>query len=58
VPAGDPTTLTEAIMTLAATPITTLQAMGEAARLRVFARHNIDVEAAKLAALFMQFQGM
>ena len=58
VPAGDPTTLTEAIMTLAATPITTLQAMGEAARLRVFARHNIDVEAAKLAALFMHFQGM
>lgn len=58
VPAGDPATLTEAIMTLAATPLTTLQAMGEAARLRVFARHNIDVEAAKLAALFMQFQGM
>lgn len=58
VPAGDPATLTEAILTLAATPLSTLQAMGEAARLRVFARHNIDVEAAKLAALFMQFQGM
>lgn len=52
VPAGDATALADAIGTLAATPRETLQAMGLAARARVFARHDIDQEAQKLAALF------
>ena len=53
-----PAALTEAILTLAQTPVETLTAMGEAARTRVFARHNIDTEAAKLAALFAQYKGV
>lgn len=52
VPAGDAAALAKAIGTLAATPPATLRAMGEAARARVFARHDIDQEAAKLARLF------
>ncbi|MBL4928210.1 glycosyltransferase family 4 protein [Fuscibacter oryzae] len=52
VPAGDAATLADAIAKLAATPRDTLQAMGLAARKRVFARHDIDQEARKLAALF------
>lgn len=51
VPAGDPLALAEAIAALASTPQDTLAAMGQAARVRVFERHDIDVEAAKLAAL-------
>jgi glycosyltransferase involved in cell wall biosynthesis len=58
VPAGDPAALTEAILTLAETPVATLTAMGEAARTRVFARHNIDTEAAKLVALFAEYKGV
>lgn len=58
VPAGDPQALAEAIQTLAQTPDATLQTMGEAARLRVFARHDIDTEAAKLAALFAEFSSL
>lgn len=52
VPAGDPGALADAIATLAATPGDRLQAMGQAARARVFARHDIDREAEKLARLF------
>ncbi len=52
VPAGDAAALAMAIGTLAATPPQTLRAMGAAARARVFARHDIDQEAAKLARLF------
>lgn len=51
VPAGDAIALAEAIAALAATPAASLTAMGAAARTRVLERHDIDVEAAKLAAL-------
>jgi glycosyltransferase involved in cell wall biosynthesis len=54
VPAGDPLALAEAIAALARTPQDKLTAMGKAARDRVFERHDIDVEAAKLAALIAQ----
>jgi colanic acid/amylovoran biosynthesis glycosyltransferase len=51
VPAGDPAALAAAIDEMAATPAKTRTAMGRAARVRVMARHDIDHEAAKLAAL-------
>lgn len=51
VPAGDPQALASAIGTLATTPQRKLQEMGKSARARVMQRHNIDTEAAKLAAL-------
>lgn len=54
VPAGDPLALAEAIAALARTPQDKLTAMGKAARDRVFERHDIDVEAAKLAGLIAQ----
>jgi colanic acid/amylovoran biosynthesis glycosyltransferase len=37
---------------MAATPAAKLQAMGKAAWARALARHDVDVEAAKLADLF------
>ena len=52
VPAGDVQALAEAIASLAATPPTKLDEMGTAARARVLARHDVNVEAAKLARLF------
>ena len=52
VPAGDAGALAAAIRALAATPAADLAAMGQAARTRVLARHDVDIEAAKLAALF------
>jgi glycosyltransferase involved in cell wall biosynthesis len=52
VPAGDAAALAEAMVTLAATPRDRLAAMGQVGRARVLARHDIDTEAAKLAALF------
>ncbi|MDO8311106.1 MAG: glycosyltransferase, partial [Sideroxyarcus sp.] len=52
VPAGDAQALAEAIDELAATPHDRLIVMGKAARTRVFARHDIDTEAAKLTELF------
>ncbi|MGA0541403.1 glycosyltransferase [Neotabrizicola sp. VNH66] len=52
VPAGDPAALAGAIRQAAATPQGTLARMGRAARERVLARHDIDREAEKLAALF------
>lgn len=52
VPAGDAAALADAIGKLAATPRETLQAMGLAGRERVFARHDIDQEARRLATLF------
>jgi glycosyltransferase involved in cell wall biosynthesis len=57
VPAGDPVALAEAIAALARTPQDELAAMGKAARDRVFERHDIDVEAAKLAALIAGKRG-
>ncbi len=52
VPAGDAGALAQAIRDLAATPPDRLTEMGAAARTRVLARHDIDREAARLAALF------
>lgn len=52
VPAGDGAALAQAIDALAAVPPARLAEMGSVARARVFARHDIDIEAAKLAALF------
>ena len=46
--------LAEAITELAATPDEKLRRMGTTGRARVLMRHNVDVEAAKLAALFTQ----
>ena len=52
VPAGDEAALIAAMRScLSATPAT-LEAMGHSAHERVLQRHSIDVEAAKLAALF------
>lgn len=52
VPAGDAGALAGAITALAATPPARLAEMGAAARARVLQRHDIDREAARLAALF------
>ncbi len=52
VPAGDAEALAYAIRTLAATPHSTLTTMGHAARTRVLARHDINIEAEKLTTLF------
>ncbi len=51
VPAGDAQALAAAIDTLAAVPAAALLRMGQAARAQAFARHDIDTEAEKLAAL-------
>ena len=47
--AGDVEDLSKAMREALALPIETLQQMGDAAYTRVIARHNIDIEAAKLA---------
>ncbi|WP_258609693.1 glycosyltransferase [Mesorhizobium sp. AR10] len=52
VPAGDSAMLASAILSLADTPRERLAVMGIAARERVFARHDVDAEAKKLAAQF------
>lgn len=52
VPAGDADALAAAIAGLAETPRQTLAGMGRAGHARVLARHDIDGEAEKLAALF------
>jgi len=54
VPAGDAQALAEAITQLATSPDDKLRRMGTTARARVMVRHNIDTEAAKLAAHFCQ----
>ncbi len=54
VPAGDAQALAEAITELATTPDDKLRRMGTTGRGRVLMRHNIDVEAAKLAGMFAQ----
>jgi colanic acid/amylovoran biosynthesis glycosyltransferase len=51
VSAGDPIALAGAIHSLATTPPDRLAEMSDAARARVLARHDIDDEAARLAAL-------
>ena len=50
--AGDVEDLSKAMREALALPIATLQKMGDAAYTRVIARHNIDIEAAKLAEHF------
>jgi glycosyltransferase involved in cell wall biosynthesis len=52
VPCGDIELLAEAMRDCLDAPEEMLVRMGEAARARVLARHNIDTEAAKLAKLF------
>ena len=54
VPAGDVQRLADAMQLCLQTPCEVLVQMGEAARQRVLDRHDIDTEAAKLAALFRQ----
>ena len=54
VPAGDVAPLVEAIVDLASSSHDKLRRMGTTGRARVLIRHNIDVEAAKLAAHFAQ----
>lgn len=56
-PAGDAEALACAIDALAATSPAQLADMGSTARTRVFARHDIDIEAAKLEALFSMAGG-
>jgi colanic acid/amylovoran biosynthesis glycosyltransferase len=51
-PAGDIDALVAAIEACLATPADVLARMADAAQQRVLARHDIDIEAAKLAALF------
>ncbi|KZX99940.1 MULTISPECIES: glycosyltransferase [unclassified Sulfitobacter] len=53
VPAGDVAALAEAMTALHDAPLSTLEGMGANARARVFARHDVSREAAKLAD-FMQ----
>lgn len=52
VPAGDVDALTKAMQGLAQTPVAELAKMGKAGRTRALARHDVTVEAAKLADLF------
>jgi glycosyltransferase involved in cell wall biosynthesis len=54
IPAGDVQALAAAIEDVLARAPDALQAMGDAGRRRVLARHDADVEAAKLAALFQR----
>ena len=52
VPAGDADALADALAELARMPAGARAEMGRAGRARVLARHDVDAEAAKLAALF------
>jgi colanic acid/amylovoran biosynthesis glycosyltransferase len=52
IPAGDVEQLVKVIQACLDTPVQELTAMGQAAHARVFARHRIDAEALRLAALF------
>ena len=49
VPAGDVTALAAAMDRIGAAPLATLTKMGRSGRARVLARHDVDVEARKLA---------
>ena len=51
-PAGDVDALAAALEEFLATPVSLLDAMGEAGYQRVLERHSVDIEAAKLAQLF------
>jgi colanic acid/amylovoran biosynthesis glycosyltransferase len=54
VPAGDVDALTQAMKACLDSPADKLAQMGEAARRRVLSRHDVDMEAAKLAKLFKE----
>lgn len=54
IPAGDVNDLVVALEECLFTPKAKLQQMGEAAYLKVMARHDIDTEAAKLRSLFLR----
>jgi colanic acid/amylovoran biosynthesis glycosyltransferase len=54
IPAGDIKALAEAMRACLATPTATLTRMGATARDRVLARHSVDVEAAKMARLYLK----
>jgi colanic acid/amylovoran biosynthesis glycosyltransferase len=56
VPAGDSAALASAILSVAETPREQLAAMGAAARERTLARHDVNVEARKLATQFASDQ--
>ena len=51
-PAGDVDRLVAVLEEFLATPVESLEKMGESARLRVLERHSVDTEARKLAQLF------
>lgn len=53
-PAGDVERLAEVMVQCLQAPPEVLSRMGESARARVLLRHDVDVEAGKLAALFRQ----
>jgi len=53
-PAGSVEDLETAMSDLLSQPVEVLQRIGEAAHARVLSRHDIDTEAARLAALFRQ----
>lgn len=57
VPAGDADALAETMLQAAQTPPDTLAALGDSARTRVSARHDIDESARLLAALFNRSTG-
>lgn len=57
VPAGAVMELADAMEGLLQTPTDELQQMGDAAYVRVRQRHDVDTEAAKLAALFKEQMG-
>jgi len=54
VPAGDAQALADAMVACLRCDGAELQRMGEAARTRVLARHDVDTEAARLAGLFKE----
>lgn len=56
-PAGDVAALADAMEQCLAAPVGQLEAMGEAGRERVLARHDVDREAARLLALFRRHAG-
>lgn len=54
VPAGDVQALVDALRTCLHTPASELERMGAGARARALQRHDIDVEASKLARMFQE----
>jgi glycosyltransferase involved in cell wall biosynthesis len=57
VPAGSLDALTEALRKVLSTPVSELERMGRTGAALVAERHNVDTEAAKMAALFREHVG-